>query len=52
MYNLHMDTFFFRYMQFLHFHKITGSLLALMNELRNNYHDNVGLLVSGLAQVI
>jgi hypothetical protein len=29
-----------------------GSLLALMNELRNSYHDNVGLLVSGLAQVI
>ena len=29
-----------------------GSLLALMNELHNSYHDNVGLLVSGLAQVI
>jgi hypothetical protein len=29
-----------------------GSLLVLMNELRNSYYDNVGLLVSGLAQVI
>ena len=29
-----------------------GSLLALMNEFHNSYHDNVGLLVSGLAQVI
>jgi hypothetical protein len=29
-----------------------GSLLVLMNKLRNSYHDNVGLLVSCLAQVI
>ena len=29
-----------------------GSLLALINELRNSYHDNFGLLVGGLTQVI
>jgi hypothetical protein len=29
-----------------------GSLLALMNELRNSYHDNVGLLVSGYLKIL